>query len=271
MEKKELRNFYNSVKNFVDSMIEVEKRYDLFHNDSETGRKIRMESSELFEKQTSYSKFKEYFKSETKTGILNSIQSVYNDCQLLFTSADLGCLKKDKDVCLRAATGVCENVQIRDKVSRRLDREERFMPVMPLGFAIVIIILTIVGINFLDDKPLYEEDTYWFEIQRVNLVQYSNKDSLTGYVYLKAPNGREITIKDLSFYEQVKQHVHQKVELKIKRSYVLNKEGKKTHVNEEFIEPFEIVAFSGEETAFDEHINNVEVQRRTVVIPAIGF
>ena len=106
-----------------------------------------------------------------------------------------------------------------------------------------------------------------FTVEYVNLVQYSNRDDLTGYVYLVSPNGKRHKISSMNLYQKVKNHIGQKVELEIEVTYFYDEDGKRIDKKEQFSKPIKVLNIYGEEQVYEESIKNIEVHRHTTVVP----
>lgn len=156
-----------------------------------------------------------------------------------------------------------------------------------LTFLVVMILFSVLIVISGKDYE-YKEDVVDIEfvVKNVNLVQYSNRDGLTSFVYLEAPNGKKVTVKNLEFYELMKHHIGQRVVLQVNREYNENaRNGKRVGIKEylsnnpDSLKTFlrgntncpVIVRMEGDEQPYEDRIQNVEVQTRTstVVIPMV--
>lgn len=181
-------------------------------------------------------------------------------------------LDEAKDICLSVLENkIITDIEIKDK--EWVKRRKRFYGFMFLICIFALVTSSILCIVIVNDFQRYktEEVSIVFTIQNVNLVQYSNRNYLTAYTYLKAPNGREISIKETSssreLYEVAKNHIGQDIELLVKEKYYLNKNGEKENIEHKIKFPIQILKIEGEDVEYVENISNVEVQRRLVVVP----
>lgn len=181
-------------------------------------------------------------------------------------------LDEAKDICLSVLENkIITDIEIKDKewVKRR-KRSNCFMFLICIFALVMTSILWIVIVNEFQ-RYKTEEVSIVFTIQNVNLVQYSDTNYLTAYTYLKAPNGREIPIKETSssreLYEVAKNHIGQDIELLVKEKYYLNKNGQKENIEHKIKFPIQILKIEGEDVEYIENISNVEVQHRFMVVP----
>lgn len=137
-------------------------------------------------------------------------------------------------------------------------------------FTVILILsfILLLGINFIGPKEEYTElKSMTFTVQYVNLVQYSNFDDLSGYVYLLSPNGKRHKISSMDLYQNLKNHIGQKIDLEIEVTYYFDKNGKRIDKKEEFTKPINVLKIYGEEQSYEETINNVEIRRYPTVVP----
>ena len=181
-------------------------------------------------------------------------------------------LDEAKDICLSVLENkIITDIEIKDK--EWVKRRKRFYGFMFLICIFALVMSSIVCIVMVNEFQRYktEEVSIVFTIQNVNLVQYSNSNYLTAYTYLKAPNGRELSVKETSssrkLYEVAKNHIGQDIELLVKEKYYLNKNGEKENIEHKIKFPIQILKIEGEDVEYVENISNVEVQRRFVVVP----
>lgn len=181
-------------------------------------------------------------------------------------------LDEAKDICLSVLENkIITDIEIKDK--EWVKRRKRFYCFMFLICIFALVMSSIICIVMVNEFQRYktEEVSIVFTIQNVNLVQYSNSNYLTVYTYLKAPNGRELSVKETSssrkLYEVAKNHIGQDIELLVKEKYYLNKNGEKENIEHKIKFPIQILKIEGEDVEYVENISNVEVQRRFVVVP----
>lgn len=82
-----------------------------------------------------------------------------------------------------------------------------------------------------------------------------------------SPNGKRHKISSMDLYQNLKNHIGQKIDLEIEVTYYFDKNGKRIDKKEEFTKPINVLKIYGEEQSYEETINNVEIRRYTTVVP----
>ena len=264
MNRHDIKNYYNAVRNFMDAAKDFVAGIttEEFRKNPDKYNGLSVATSRLWHLQASYGMFKERQKD---TDFHSIIREIYTECEKSgLTSGNLEKLRSLKEICFRAEKGGFpdKKIKVENQYLERLNRRAVLGVLLLCSFCLSVT----VGIYFLETSEVLgknEQDvvTLWFDVENVNLVQYSTRSYLTGYVYLKAPNGKRYKVENLELYSEAKGHVGQAVGLKVKRNYRVKKDGSKVNMHEEFIKPFEIEGFSGEKADVKNEIQNVEVQR----------
>lgn len=114
------------------------------------------------------------------------------------------------------------------------------------------------GLNCLGEKKR-EVKSIECTVNYVNLVQYSNSSTLSRYVYLSMPNGKEITIEDdKALYDVAKNHIGQKIKIEVSQTYFLSDDGRKHIVRNRIFRPVKVLEVEGEAHEYEERIQEVQ-------------
>lgn len=241
----DMKNYYNAVRNFMDVVKDFEAGVSsqAYRENPEKYNGLMNATSRLWHLQASYGMFKDRQKD---TDFHSIIEEIYSKCEKSgLTSGNLEKLNRNIVLSFLGAM---------------------VFALLGVGCLSAIKILDTRGVF---GKHMEDVVTCRFDVENVNLVQYSDRDYLTSFVYLKAPNGKRIKIEDFDLYNEVKWHIGQTVELRVRRKYTLKKNGNISDVHEDFVKPFVVIGFSGEAVEMKDKIHNVEVQKRMLVIPII--
>lgn len=136
-------------------------------------------------------------------------------------------------------------------------------------FLVLLALLMFViayGLNCLGEKKR-EVKSIECTVNYVNLVQYSSSSTLSRYVYLSMPNGKEITIEDdKALYDVAKNHIGQKIKIEVSQTYFLSDDGRKHIVRNHLVRPVKVLEVEGEAQEHEEKIQNVELRTRSTYV-----
>ena len=270
IDKQQRKNLFAALKNFYDIIFNYYQK-GLFHEEQEVLRAYYV----IWDFAHDYSMFCKNLKQENcLTNIKLSLETVFNSCKKsVFFQNLIPSLEDAKRTCLDVLDNKLGDIKIEINDKEWVKNKKRSNCFMFLIYIFAFVTISILWIVMVNEFQRYktEEVSIVFTIQNVNLVQYSNSNYLTAYTYLKAPNGRELSVKETSssrkLYEVAKNHIGQDIELLVKEKYYLNKNGEKENIEHKIKFPIQILKIEGEDVEYVENISNVEVQHRFMVVP----
>ena len=270
IDKQQRKNLFAAIKNFHDIIFNY-YQIGLFHEEQEVLAAYYV----IWDFEHDYGMFCKNLKEENcLTNIKLSLETVFNSCKKSgFFQNLIPSLEDAKRTCLDVLDNKLGDIKIEINDKEWVKNKKRSNCFMFLICIFAFVMSSIFCIVMVNEFQRYktEEVSIVFTIQNVNLVQYSNSNYLTAYTYLRAPNGRELSVKETSssrkLYEVAKNHIGQDIELLVKEKYYLNKNGEKENIEHKIKFPIQILKIEGEDVEYVENISNVEVQRRFVVVP----
>ena len=270
IDKQQRKNLFAAIKNFYDIIFNY-YNIGLFYEEQEVLGAYYV----IWDFAHDYGMFCKNLKDENcLINIKLSLETVFNSCKKSgFFQNLIPSLEDAKRTCLDVLDNKLGDIKIEINDKEWIKNKKRSNCFMFLICIIALVTSSFICIVIVNDFQRYktEEVSIVFTIQNVNLVQYSNSNYLTAYTYLKAPNGRELSVKETSssrkLYEVAKNHIGQDIELLVKEKYHLNKNGEKENIEHKIKFPIQILKIEGEDVEYVENISNVEVQRRFVVVP----
>lgn len=137
-----------------------------------------------------------------------------------------------------------------------------------IGFLLfgIVCFLFISGLR--DTERIKEKISIPLVVKYVNLTQYSNRKGLDATVYLETEKEELLEVYGLRIYEELKTHIGQTVYMSgLKTTCVSKKTGEVLDKKVKISRPYTVLKIDGEEQAYEDVIDNVEVRRYFSFIP----